>query len=395
MSERVKRHEYRDGAERAMNITLFGYYGFRNLGDDLMLEGILNALTEAPAVKRINVLVQENHYSYLEHPKVVFYEARGLMRKLRRVRLLFTTDCAIWGGGTCLFEGNENGVKNLKRLYRNVWAFRLFRCPFMWWGVGIGEIYTLKGRNLIARTLSNSALAIFREKESYFQAISLLGQVDMFHLGGDLVFLMADRMQKMGKRGQERTTIRSIGFSGMGRFKDDGDAVRIYASILESLIRAMDVRICFLPMQRGLNSDNDFHGQIAKSLPRGTYEFLEYDSPEEAIRLMGNLDFLIGMRLHSIILADLLLIPNIAVVYASKVAAYVRKSGFLVDCRLARFGEPISSSRVQQVASRHALESQYLLACIDRERKDAWSSLEILYEAFHIQPTRFRKGSDL
>lgn len=387
-------HECRVGAVGAMNITLFGYYGFRNLGDDLMLEGILNALAEAPAVKRINVLVQDNHYSYLEHPKVVFYEARGLLRKLRRVRLLFTTDCAIWGGGTCLFEGKENGAKNLKRLYRNVLAFRLFRRPFMWWGVGIGEIYTPKGREFIAGTLSNSSLAIFREKESYFQAISLLGHADMFSLGGDLVFLMADKIENMRKRGQERTTIRSIGFSGMGRFKADQDIVRTYASILESLIREMDVRICFLPMQRGLNSDNDFHGQIAKSLPRGTYEFLEYDSPEEAMRLMGGLDFLIGMRLHSIILADLLLIPNIAVGYASKVAAYVRKSGFLVDCRVVRLGEPISSARVQQVASRHSLERESLLTYIDRERKDAWSSLGTLYEVFHFQPTRFRKGSD-
>ena len=55
----------------------------------------------------------------------------------------------------------------------------------------------------------------------------------------------------------------------------------------------------------------------------------EYE-PEEVMSIMSNLDFFIGMRLHSIMFAHIVKIPFVAIIYDKKVEAFLRDHNKLV-----------------------------------------------------------------
>ena len=76
-----------------------------------MLEGILDALIEKHSIEVINVLVKENYYSHIKHPKIVFKEIKKW--RFNIISLILNTDLLIWGGGTCLYEGNDEELKKL------------------------------------------------------------------------------------------------------------------------------------------------------------------------------------------------------------------------------------------------------------------------------------------
>jgi len=49
-----------------VNLTVSDYYGFHNLGGDLMLAGLLEVLSSKGWVSRINVIVNEHYYADIE-----------------------------------------------------------------------------------------------------------------------------------------------------------------------------------------------------------------------------------------------------------------------------------------------------------------------------------------
>lgn len=369
-----------------MNVTLLGYYGFHNLGDDLMLEGILQALLERPAIKGIHVVVRENYYTHLKHPKVHFYQSLSYQQRLKKVFLLFNTDCAIWGGGTCLYEPNPGELSGIKNLYRNLKLFKLFGKPYIFYGIGIGTIYTEMGRKLISALLNESDHISFRDKDSFYSAVTLVKDKgkEKFFPGSDPVFLFRSKLATLRLPQKKTEGMYRIGFCGFHEYKDDRKVIEACTRSLVSLIRGMNAKIIFIPMHQGILNDNEFHYEISKNLPEGFYEMIEYCRPEEALKFIMDLDFLIGMRLHSIILADLFFIPNIALEYALKVRFYVNKSGFIADRRLIGIGESITGELVKEIAEEYKLKVERLSQFIEKEESNTQASLRRLYEKLQV-----------
>ncbi|MBE9029224.1 polysaccharide pyruvyl transferase family protein [filamentous cyanobacterium LEGE 11480] len=60
-------------------------------------------------------------------------------------------------------------------------------------------------------------------------------------------------------------------------------------------------------------TDNKFHEKMQRVLPAGSSTIYNWESPEQFLEVMQGMDFHIGNRLHSIILADILGVPSIGI----------------------------------------------------------------------------------
>lgn len=365
------------GPTTSMRIMLLGYYGHQNLGDDLMLEGLLDELCAEPSLERITVVVKDNYFA--PRPQnVTFIRAEGPAAKLRVLAQTARSRYIVLGGGTCLYEmpsGDNAGLYGMRRIVRTS-AFLRTRTAFCC--IGIGDIHTEDGRGMIRSIIDSSSHLSFRDEESCRTAGTLVQDVEKLSLGGDLVFLNP-LLATAPPRRRAYEGIRTIGFSGVHSFKDEPGAADAAARNLQALSAAFGARIVFIPMHRGTLHDHAYHQEVARRLPGGvTVEFAEYSSPAEALDVIRSIDFLVGMRLHSIVLADLLSVPNLAVEYSPKVGAYVRKTDFHPALRLAQSGDAFDAGRVWKITEAYRDEPDRLAGFLGRERAAAKAAVQRL-----------------
>jgi polysaccharide pyruvyl transferase WcaK-like protein len=348
-----------------MKIVLIGYYGFHNLGDDLMLQGILNALEGVEVISNVYVLVKD-HYYKAQSAKVRFIKIHGLLSKLRLVYCIAISRFIMWGGGTCLYESRSGDNAGLRFLCRLETIAKWLRSRFVFWGIGIGSVYTQKGKKLTCKILNMAHRVNFREEESLRAAIALAGNNAKFDVGGDLFFLNA-----FSPRSKRITRPAKISFSGIYSYKDDNAIVRCYAGILDKLAHDLSARIYFIPFHQGEKNDNEFHRAIARNMKNINYEIFEYDEPLLCLNKMEAMDFHIGMRLHSIIAADCLRVPSIAINYSPKVRFYVEQSALSRIGRISEIGMPIVPDTVCKIMAAHKYDDSF----IARQKKRALQGL--------------------
>ncbi|HBG07025.1 MAG: hypothetical protein A2075_16435 [Geobacteraceae bacterium GWC2_58_44] len=338
-----------------MRIVLAGYYGYRNIGDDLMLQNLLALLTARPEVERIDVICLENYYLPRARTR---YIPGGWRANPRRIWALARADQVIWGGGTCLSECSSNaGLYWIK--YFQMLA-RAFGAKFSFVGIGIGRFQTPRFAALAGKVLAQSDHVSFREEASLAAAAALPGYRGDACSGGDLVFLDTFLFETLRRSRSAEAPIRSISFSGLHGL-DDRQAAH-YARQLAAVTEELGAELHFLPAHAGAAGDDEFHRRLALHLPRPERcRFHSWQTPEEYLRVMATMDFHIGMRLHSIICADLLGVPNLAISYAPKVRYYVEKSGVSVERRVIEMGEGFDGTRVKELAASYR-RPEYFIA---------------------------------
>lgn len=365
-----------------MRVFLFGYYGFRNLGDDLMLLGLVQSLEKHPKVSGIAIFAREDYYAFAS-PKVKVYRCdlkgwRGILSRLKGYLRMLSSQLVVWGGGTCLYESDEAGVDGLKRLARNVSLAGLFRVPYVFLGVGIGSIRSDPAREYLSRILKGSALLFFRDRQSLDCALKALPAAPVRE-GGDLVFLVRDL--KRGGR-PAGAGIRSIAFCGTFYHGASDQLASRYAFFLARLCAELKAVVHFIPFHGGERNDNVFHRKIARSLPADSVVLHDYAAPLDTLALLKSMDFLIGFRLHSVIAADLLGVANIAVEYSPKVRYYVSKSGVLEQERLFQPGQEITPAQVQRLFRSYHDSNRVLDRFLEQERAASEESVAALLQTF-------------
>lgn len=351
-----------------MRIVIVGYYGMGNIGDDLMLRSLLMHLCSNDSIKTVTVFCNNNYFQ--PHPKTRFI-ASSLTGKCKKFIALYQADLVCWGGGTCIFEHADNyGLYRLRRFQKL--SARL-NTPFAFLGIGIGTITSHEIKNVAREILTSARFVSFRDDDSLFVARNVLGYSKAGMECGDLASLgwrkTAEQRREGGRQGE-------ISFSGV--FGQTAEVAEHWGKQLAHLVTELGVQVNFLPAHTRETDDNQFHQQVAAYLKSGTFTIHTHATPFEFIQLLGQMDFHIGMRLHSVIIADILGVPNIAVEYSPKVVFYLRKSeAYLVE-RLVQPLENIDADRVERVFTTYKQPAEFL----DAEEKSAVASLEALLAEF-------------
>jgi len=349
-----------------MKALLLGYYGYRNIGDDLFVKSLVDYFT----LNKIGAsfICNENYYnSYFEEIANIDFYNDSEVSKLKRLMLVAESDYIAWGGGTLQLDSKPTNLINLRRISS------LFRRKFGFLGVGL-EGSRINAEKSTKRLFENSDFIYLRDKASYEAIQNNMDFAGKAFLGGDLAFLSLGQYSEFLNK-KQRDSIQNVSFSGK-HWWGEGRA-EFYSKPLIKLIEKYNCTVHMLPCCLGDGSnDNEFHERLAIFLPQKNYKIYTWDKPESFLKVMSEMDFHVGNRLHSIILADILGIPNIGINGdPPKIRAYIEKTSLLVKERTTEFMDEIALERIEKIFSLYERPDAFIA-------QEASTALNVLKEIF-------------
>lgn len=312
-----------------MRIAIIGNYGAKNLGDEMILEGLLKTLRQLTPEAETLVLSGDpaetaKRYSVKSVPKFPaglrsFLSGFSTNATLEEVK---TCDYVIVGGGG-LFAG-----VTLKGSL--IWAVQVYRClrlkkPVIMYGQSLGPVKGFLLKMLIKYLFSRAAFVAVRDRQSK-------SELENLNLDKE-VLLMPDLALKLEKpRQKEPENQIYVCLRQLNSLTDDFKFG--VAKFLDWLTIDQKFKISFIDFQKKQDDDGLVHEQIKKLLPSTTFETIpQPQSSAELFEIYSKATLILGMRLHSIIAAIRTETPFIAISYSPKVSNLL-ESYNLGDCCL-------------------------------------------------------------
>lgn len=269
-----------------MRILLAGYYGYNNLGDELLCRTIYDALRE--------------------HHLVTILD-----RKKRKIPLLLKmierNDCLLFGGGSLLQDVSGKGLTVLFYAGLAILA-KLLGKKVYFVGQGIGPVRKSFNIWLVRRALGLADFVSVRNKES--AAFLQASGINNFTMANDLFFAAKIKYKAVANKR------RKIVFSFRPLNIDySGELVQIMREI--ALLPNTDFYI--VPMHAPY--DEEIIAPL-KKIPG--VNCIEYDQ-EKIIQTIAEADLAVGMRMHFLLLAAKHHVPFIGIAYDPKVSALCRQ----------------------------------------------------------------------
>lgn len=296
--------------------TISGYYGCGNTGDEAVLTGMLRPLREAFGQDlRITVLSANPARTQYEHPGVDSAHRYRLPAVIRTVR---RSDLVISGGGSLLQD--VTSARSALYYLAVLRLARLLHRRTMIYAQGIGPLIRPRVRAAVAGALNRTDLITVRDEDSR-QLLKSIGVRRPIHVTADPAFLLdADYDSADAALDQARLRGRDVLGVSLRPWPREKEWL---SALAEGVRRASDVtglRAASIPMQEGV--DERVCGRVAGTniVPAGA-------RPETIRGLIARCGLVVGMRLHSAILAAAEGVPFVPVVYDPKVASFAAAVG--------------------------------------------------------------------
>jgi polysaccharide pyruvyl transferase CsaB len=327
LGKTLKEKVINNGKQRERSVLLSGFYGFGNLGDELILKNIAILFKEI-GFSSIYAVSGNIEYSRSKHSGIEFIDRNDYSKIVDIVREL---DLIVLGGGglfqdhnrlstPALFENPKWGVNS----FINVPLIaKIYSKPVAYIFQGVGPLFSEDSHHFTRFAYSLAAYISVRDKESQMLLKSL--GINDINLSADPTLLFPVEKSEAEK------TMPTIGISlRQWIHKNIEDKIiDIISQFLNELDQ--DFEIIFLPFQDydEFNSDikiferiiqNLKHPQNVKMVKINEYALLDIE------KIMASLDCIIGMRLHSIILALKYDIPFVAIPYDQKIYSILREA---------------------------------------------------------------------
>tara|TARA_Y100001970_G_scaffold159011_1_gene194504 strand:+ start:19950 stop:20864 length:915 start_codon:yes stop_codon:yes gene_type:complete len=281
-----------------------GYYGINNIGDDLMLY----YLTRKEPEKSYIFLQGKNYYDFIDEKNQIFVNSKNPLFILL-FQLIFLINLKIKGlseiifGGGTQFSDNSTYFTKLKQLILLIFCKILF-IKVSAESVGIGKINKKYGLlNIILKMMDEISV---RDQTSsnklYFLNIR-------HSLKKDIVYNIKFKNIKKKKN--------KILITGTGSvLKLNKSYLDSYINFILKNIKINSLDIIFCVFQK--DQDEFLFEELKKNIPNLKICFLEMDL-NKISNLYSQTKYVIGMRYHSLILADIFNIPFSGFSYDDKV----------------------------------------------------------------------------
>lgn len=348
----------------APRLLLSGFYGVRNLGDELMLRCLVRwmgasfrvtVLSERPEESaRTSGLPAIRNVPLLGQSAWVDAWIRGSAWRLLRELRAF--DALAGGGGDVLRD--DRGWKHLSFATEKYAIARLSRIPWYILNAGIGPPRTAYGRRLLRFVLRDARLVVVRDRDAYAVAKEMRGTAPTY-FAGDIVLalprLFPAECHANGRPPALREPYVLVclrGYANMfGRFAMTEARLQRLAAALDAFA-ARGLRIAFLPFQQHDTEDDDvIHREVAARLEhRDAAIFVPWtvDLPTIA-SLFREAALVVAMRLHGAVLAQAFDAPTAVLPYDRKLVEFASQRGIaqIDPDSLDRNGE--AAARLQDV----------------------------------------------
>lgn len=295
-------------------VVISGYYGYDNLGDEAVLQGIISSLRKE-AEEEIEFTVFSASPRETEERYGV--RAAGRFNLFSLFSGLISCDLFISGGGSLLQD--TTGWKTVPYYLTLLFFAHLLGVKTAVYAQGVGPLEGRVARFLVGWVLKRVDLVTVRDQGSRELLAELGISRERIEVTVDPVFAL---QPVCWKREEEQKPLIGVAVRPWG----DNNYLSELAGALDSFLAMTGGHCLLVPLQ------------LEKDLAtcRRLGELMEYDAeiyekqltPGEAMAFFARFDFFIGVRLHSLIFSALQGVPFFALSYDPKVEAFVGELGF-------------------------------------------------------------------
>lgn len=321
-------------------ILISGYYGFNNIGDESILSAVVDNLRDKLDDIEITVLSQDPASTSEK------YGVKSVNRKSMRsiFNAVRKTDLLISGGGSLLQDVTSK--KSVIYYLLIMWMALFCRKKVFIYSQGIGPINSNINRRLTAMTLRKAAAIVVRDEASK----EFLGEIgvtkDRVVVTADPVLRIKPAPLKIGEEilrhegieiSQEQLT---VGFAIRER-KLDSDFMDELCKSIEKLVLERAAQIVLIPFHysEDIRVIEEIERRIEgkKELENRVFSVKHKYLTNEMLSIIGNMDLLVGVRLHALIHSAIMNVPMIGISYDPKVNSFLKSVGMKAMCSIYDF----------------------------------------------------------
>lgn len=351
---------------RDIDVAISGYYGFNNSGDDAILSAILNELkSQCPNISA-TVLSQNPNETAAE------YDVRAIDRFdiFEIVALLKRTKLLISGGGSLIQDVTSS--KSLYYYIALIWLAKFCGAKVMLYANGIGPVNKKINRRLVKAVLKKVDYITLREESSKKELERIVSRQVKCMVTADPVFaaeLEDDdeanvAIQRAGIGENEKFFVVSV--REWDTLEDEFE--NKICEFCDWVYQKYNVKPFVIPMQSIQDANISEEIETYISVPHGVCR--DGYSPEIMMGIIRKAEFVVGMRLHTLIYAVKEGVPGIALDYDPKVAAVMKS----IDLRYSQKIEDVDVDKLCEFAD-EIMESRDELRGKIREKSQRFSEL--------------------
>ncbi len=290
-----------------MNLFLVGYYGYDNLGDEILLSGLLSLIRKDRSMN-CKVLT----YSAEKTEKAHNVKAISRSKNLSLLKHIYKSDAVVVGGGSILQDVTTS--RSLYYYLSILFFAKFLRKKVYMIGNGIGPIKKSLNQKLVSLLIPKVDGIIARDKASYQEFIKYGAK--RIENGVDLAYnLNFDKYvaSDVGNSDQKSVLL------SLRPWKNLDKTFQTIHKTIEYL-NSLGYMVYLLPMKHP--EDTEICKKIMASFDNANLDIIE-NNHESVINHISGAKFLIGMRLHSLIISAIMNKPFIGISYDPKVDSFV------------------------------------------------------------------------
>jgi len=300
-------------------IVLSGYYGFNNAGDEAVLYSIISSLRKLNKNVEINVLSNNPEQT----AKLYGVKAANRWKMGEIYRTLKNSDLLISGGGSLLQDvTSKNGILYYLGV---IFCAKVLRRPVLVYSQGIGPVNYKRNRRLTAFVLNRVDGITVRDAGSKKDLLDMGVKKEIIVSADPVLGFSAEDIKiEKGRELLERVDV------NINDGKIMGISVRPWKTAEANFIALAEAcdnlalqgwQIVFIPMH--FPEDIQASREVAKHMKEKAFLLKENYTPSEALSIYKAADMVIGMRLHSLIMAAVVEKPLVAISYDPKVDRFM------------------------------------------------------------------------
>jgi polysaccharide pyruvyl transferase CsaB len=313
-----------DETKRPFRVGISGSYGGLNLGDEAILDCILNQLRQCLPVE-VTVFTRNAEDTLRRHDVDHAVSVRNLTRK-EVISEVEPLDVLVLGGGGILYDLDAQAY------LREVFLAHDFGIPVMVYAISAGPLKQSAARRAVRTALNSAAVITVRDRHGY-RLLEDVGIDREIHLTADPALLLEyhelplDAIKAEGVEFDRHLIGFNVREPGPAAPDIDPDDYYILlAHAADFMIERLDCDVVFVSME--MTDIQHSHAVVGHMQNPHRAEVLRKQySPQQILGLVGHFEFVVGMRLHFLIFAAIRGVAFTPLPYASKVLGFVQDLG--------------------------------------------------------------------
>lgn len=366
-------------------ILISGYYGFNNAGDDVVLYGIISSLRREQPHISLSVLSNrpELTTSLFGIPAFDRWNLRTIVRELKRCDLL------VMGGGTLMQD--VTSPRSVLYYLGIVTIAKMLGKPVVFYAQGFGPILKSFSRFMIKQVVNLVDVITVRDYES--------GE-DFKRCGVTRapLYVTADPAMTIhpsdipAERGRELLQdlfddlTRPLIIFSVRDWKQEQAFKSVIADAADSYVQK-GWNVLFLPMH--YPSDVAPSQEIlAQMKEKGAAIIEEHISFHEIMSVLKHSTYVVGLRLHSLILASMLQIPFTGISYDPKIDRFVQRAGMPCAGHITQLDSLRFITLLHERTDNLSREKQIVIENSKLLAREAMKSSELVLQALEQKPIK-------